>query len=101
MLERISRLERGMVNIHEQMQVGFARISSEIRSLSGSTSPQISRPQQRHIENIHDDNYNNQDIEEFIPECEEELEYEDGELQAQTQKKFVKKQRKEIKVCLF
>ena len=82
MLECISRLEREMVNIHEQMQVGFARILSKIRSLSKFTSPQIFYLQQWQIENIHDDNYDNQDIKEFIPKCEEKLEYEDGELQA-------------------
>src|SRR3954454_6293948 len=40
-LERITRLERGMVNIHDQMRIGFAHISSELRSLSSSVQPDL------------------------------------------------------------
>src|SRR3954447_12876687 len=45
-LERIMRLKKGMVNIHDQMRIGFAHISSELCSLSSSVQPQP-QPQQR------------------------------------------------------
>jgi len=114
----------GMINIQEQMQIGFKHISSELRSLSSSVEPpsqrRISNPvrksiEQKPIENrrldddyseINSDNEQDGDIEEINPVYEDcysdEKEYKDSKLQeeeAEAQKKLVKKKRKEIKVC--
>jgi hypothetical protein len=115
-LERISRLERGMVNIHDQMRIGFAHISSELRSLSSSVQfrpqPQqrISNPTRRSIDNRFNenddyDNYNDEQevIEEINPVYEDfysegKNEYEDSKLQEEAQKQLVKRKRKEIRV---
>jgi hypothetical protein len=115
-LERISRLERGMVNIHDQMRIGFAHISSELRSLSSSVQPRpqpqqrISNPTRRSIDNRFNenddyDNYNDEQevIEEINPVYEDfysegKNEYEDSKLQEETQKQLVKRKRKEIRV---
>jgi len=98
MLERISRLERGMVNMQEQMSLGFSRISNEIRSLSGSATPQISQQKRRQIENIKiddDDDYQNVESER------DEYEHSYSDEQEKVQKQLVKQKRKEIKVRLF
>jgi hypothetical protein len=115
-LERISRLERGMVNIHDQMRIGFAHISSELRSLSSSVQPRpqpqqrISNPTRRSIDNRFNenddyDNYNDEQevIEEINPVYEDfysegKNEYEDSKLQEEAQKQLVKRKRKEIRV---
>ena len=114
-LERISRLERGMVNIHDQMKIGFAHISSELRSLSSSVQPwpRISNPTRRidnrFNENDDYDDYNDADndqeevIEEINPVYEDfysegKNEHEDSKLQEEAQKQLVKRKRKEIRV---
>ena len=101
-----------MVNIQEQMQVGFRHLSSEIRSLSSSAQPQpqISNPRRKSIEHHYhegdesdggdgDDDFGDEqedDIEEIIPIYEDQFsdggkEYEDSQLQADAQKQLVKK----------
>jgi hypothetical protein len=111
-----------MVNIQEQMQVGFRHLSSEIRSLSSSAQPQpqISNPRRKSIEHHYhegdesdggdgDDDFGDEqedDIEEIIPIYEDQFsdggkEYEDSQLQADAQKQLVKKKRKEIRVRFF
>lgn len=118
-LERITRLERGMVNIHDQMRIGFAHISSELRSLSSSVQPwpqlrqRISNPTRRSIDNRFNENddyddYNaDNDQEEVIEKInpvyedfysEGKNEYEDSKLQEEAQKQLVKRKRKEIRV---
>lgn len=118
-LERITRLKRGMVNIHDQMRIGFAHISSELRSLSSSVQPwpqlrqRISNPTRRSIDNRFNENddyddYNaDNDQEEVIEEInpvyedfysEGKNEYEDSKLQEEAQKQLVKRKRKEIRV---
>lgn len=118
-LERITRLERGMVNIHDQMRIGFAHISSELRSLSSSVQPwpqlrqRISNSTRRSIDNRFNENddyddYNaDNDQEEVIEEInpvyedfysEGKNEYEDSKLQEEAQKQLVKRKRKEIRV---
>src|ERR1044072_1962199 len=114
-----------MINIQEQVKIGFNHISSELRSLSSSVPPQqrISQPKRKPIEhqqasiekdrlfdesdNLEADN-EQEDIEEINPEYEdsysegeEEYEdyYEDSKLQEEAQKEYVKKTRKEIRVC--
>jgi hypothetical protein len=113
-----------MINIQEQVKIGFNHISSELRSLSSSVPPQqrISQLKRKPIEHrqasikkdrLFDESNdleadNEQDIEEINPEYEdsysegeEEYEdyYEDSKLQEEAQKEFVKKTRKEIRVC--
>jgi hypothetical protein len=115
-LERISRLERGMVNIHDQMRIGFAHISSELRSLSSSVQPRpqpqqrISNPTRRSIDNRFNENddYDNYNDEQEVIEginpvyenfySEGKNEYEDSKLQEEAQKQLVKRKRKEIRV---
>lgn len=112
-----------MVNIQEQVQIGFRRISSEIRSLSSSVPPQpqidqehnyrksIEHNYQKSIEKdneINDFEYDEQeeDIEEINPIYEDSfsdrgIEYNDHELQEEAQKELVKRKRKEIRVIVI
>lgn len=103
-----------MVNIQEQVKIGFNHISSELRSLSSSVSPRqrISQPKQKSIEHrpasidesdddLEADN-EQEDIEEINREYEDSYsegeEYEDSKLQEEAQKDLVKRKRKEIRV---
>src|SRR4051794_9128506 len=91
-----------MVNIQEQMQIGFRHISSEIHSLSSSaqSQPQISNPRRKSIEHYYhegdesdrgdgDDDFEDEqedDIEKIIPIYKDQFlddgkEYEDSQLQ--------------------
>ncbi|CAG8597290.1 4913_t:CDS:10 [Funneliformis caledonium] len=122
--ERVARLEKGMINIQEQVRIGFNHLSSEIRALSFSVEPrpQISNQKHKSIEcnsqkSIKSDYLNDsldeindirtdieQDyFEDIIPICEksfleEEIKYKDSELQEETRKNLIKRKRKEIRV---
>jgi len=108
-----------MVNIQEQVKIGFNRISSELRSLSSSVPPRqrISQLKRKSIErrpaSIEKDCSsdepddleadNEEEIEEINPQYEDsssdgEREYEDSKLQEEAQKDLVKRKRKEIRV---
>lgn len=104
-----------MVNIQEQVQIGFRRISSEIRSLSSSVPPQPQIDQEHNYRKsiekdneINDFEYDEQeeDIEEINPIYEDSfsdrgIEYNDHELQEEAQKELVKRKRKEIRVIVI
>ena len=114
-----------MINIQEQVKIGFNHLSSEIRSLSSSIQPEqrISKPRHKSIEhnrqksieiddldelpnkinNFGTDN-EQEDIEEISPMHEDsfsEEEYENSKLQEDAQKQLVKRMRKEIRVCYY
>src|SRR2546430_617004 len=107
-----------MVNIQEQVKIGFNHISSELRSLSSSvpSQQQISQLKRKSIErrpaSIEKDCSsdepddldadNEEEIEEINSQYEDsssdgEREYEDSKLQ-EAQKDLVKRKRKEIRV---
>ena len=110
-----------MINIQEQVKVGFTRLSSEIRSLSSSVEPRsrISIPERKLIETsienddsfgLFEDNFGadseQEKIEEINPVREDsflgrEIEYKDSVLQNKAQKQLVKKKRKEIRVICY
>src|SRR3954447_15984590 len=121
-LERITRLERGMVNIHDQMRIGFAHISSELRSLSSSVQsrPQprqrISNSTRRSIDNQFNENddyddYNaDNDQEEVIEKInsvyedfysEGKNEYEDSELQEERRNNSLREREKKLGFILL
>ncbi|CAG8766834.1 6111_t:CDS:1, partial [Funneliformis caledonium] len=112
---RISRLEKGMINIQEQVKIGFNHLSSKIRSLGSSKSKQKSIEHHQKSIKIDDlidlsdeiDDYEvdteQEEIEKISPVYENsfsegEREYKDSKLQEKTQKQLVKKKRKEIRV---
>jgi hypothetical protein len=106
-----------MINMQEQMQVGFNNISREIRSLSSSVQPQ----DEQLIEDVHhnrprgkvikdyDDDYRDEfesadedSIAEIKPEYEDS--YVEQEVQfadEDAQKQFVNEHRKKIRVCFI
>ena len=94
-----------MVNIQDQVKIGFNRLSSEIRSLSSSVPPQrqISQPKRKLIKyNNNLDSFDGEaddEIEEIVRSEEEEVQEEHVSQEAQeAQKKHVKKMRKELRV---
>lgn len=119
-----------MINIQEQVKLGFNHLSSEIRSLSSSVQPEqrISETRHKSIEhnrkksieynrqesdNPNDssdesDNFGADDEQEDIEEISHmhedsfsEEEYEDSKSQKEAQKQLVKRTRKEIRVCYY
>jgi len=104
-----------MINMQEQMQVGFTNISREIRSLSSSVQPQ----DEQLIEDVHhnnrprgkvikdcDDDYHDESDEDSIVEIKPEYEdsYVEQEVQfadEDEQKQFVNEHRKKIRVCFI
>ncbi|RIA93945.1 hypothetical protein C1645_818706 [Glomus cerebriforme] len=107
--ERISRLENGMINMQEQMKIGFNHILAEIRALSSFVQPQISQRDEL-IENqlnkrtIKGHNHEYESDEESVVEINPEygdsyLEDDDDEQLANiaAQKQFVKEHRKQIR----
>jgi len=119
-----------MINIQEQVKLGFNHLSSEIRSLSSSVQPEqrISETRHKSIEynrkksieynrqesdNPNDssdenDNFGADDEQEDIEEISHmhedsfsEEECEDSKSQKEAQKQLVKRTRKEIRVCYY
>lgn len=90
-----------MVNIQDQVKIGFNRLSSEIRSLSSSvpSQRQISQPKRKLIK--YNDNSDDEadEIKEIARSEEEEVQEAQVSREAQeAQKNHVKKMRKEIRV---
>jgi hypothetical protein len=113
-----------MINMQEQLQIGFKHLSGEIRSLNTSAQPQVFKPKEKSIENIQHDEYsqpkersiqnivrhdeydedkadNEQEIEEIVPECEDSYSEEEQSIDSEAQKQFVKERRKQIRVCFI
>jgi hypothetical protein len=108
-----------MINMQEQMQIGFKNISREIRSLSSSSVPQLEEP----IEDIQrQSNHRSRVIKDYDDYCQDEFEsddesvveinrspeYEDNYLEREenpvemeAQKKFHKEHKKKIRVCFI
>lgn len=109
--DRISRLERGMLNMQEQIEFGFKQISRELRSLSSSAAPSqvdysnedIQHDRRRVIEDSYDDHQyesesdDRESIEEITREYYPKGEIEKGSVDQEAQKQFIKEHRKEIR----
>lgn len=88
-----------MSSIQEQMTTGFGQITRMLERSLNSQERSLSSQKNRSIEYIQveddEDEHDEQNIEEYIPENEDL-----HSLQEEAQKKYQKKHRKEIKVCL-